>query len=101
MGREVRLETSVEIIAKKFWHRGHEIKGRDIFDYALVAQKEPEGLMAAKEYLIRHADKILEALDQKSRALKVQFEAIETLDFNPTFDEACEILRAGLKEMTG
>ncbi|MES2536268.1 MAG: hypothetical protein V4632_10400 [Pseudomonadota bacterium] len=37
LGREVRLETSVEIIAKKLWHRGDKITGRDIFDYALVA----------------------------------------------------------------
>jgi hypothetical protein len=42
MGRDVRLETSAEIIAKKLWHRGDKITGRDIFDYALIAQKEPE-----------------------------------------------------------
>jgi len=99
MGRKVRLETSAEIIAKKLWHRGDRITGRDIFDYALVAQKEPESLMATSEFLIRHADKILESLIVRSVPLRIQFEAIETLEFNPTFEESCELLADGLAEM--
>lgn len=37
LGYQVRVETSVEIIAKKMWHRGDRIMGRDIFDFALVS----------------------------------------------------------------
>lgn len=99
MGRDVRMETSAEIIAKKLWHRGDRITGRDIFDYALVAQKEPESLIAASGFLIRHGDKVIESLQQRSGPLRVQFEAIETLDFNPTFEDACNILKSGLTEM--
>lgn len=99
MGRDVRMETSAEIIAKKLWHRGDKIAGRDIFDYALVAQKEPESLLAASEFLIRHGDKVIESLQHRSGPLRVQFEAIETLDFNPTFEEACDILKSGLTKM--
>lgn len=37
MGRQVRVETSAEIIAKKLWHRGDRLTGRDVFDFdALV-----------------------------------------------------------------
>jgi len=32
LGREVRVETSAEIIAKKVWHRGEQFTARDIFD---------------------------------------------------------------------
>ena len=99
MDRDVRLETSAEIIAKKLWHRGDKITGRDIFDYALVSQKEPENLMAARKFIIRHADKVFEALEQRGGPLKIQFNAIETLTFNPTFEDACEALRAGHTEM--
>lgn len=42
---------------------------------------------------------VFEALEQRCVPLKVQFEAIETLEFNPTFEEACEALRSGLTEM--
>jgi hypothetical protein len=99
MGREVRLETSIEIIAKKLYHRGDKITGRDIFDYALVTQKEPGALWNAQQFLVRHADKILESLGRRSRPLRTQFEALDTLDFNPTFDEACELLRSELIAM--
>lgn len=32
-GRMVKVETSAEIIAKKFWHRGDRLTARDIFDF--------------------------------------------------------------------
>lgn len=33
-GRLVRVETASEIIAKKFYHRGHRLLARDMFDFA-------------------------------------------------------------------
>ena len=39
--RNVRVETSAEIIAKKVWYRGAEFTARDLFDFALVAEREP------------------------------------------------------------
>jgi len=41
-GREVWVETSAEIIAKKIWYRAAEFTARDLFDFALVTNKEPE-----------------------------------------------------------
>ena len=43
-GRNVLVETSVEIVAKKVWYRGDRFRARDIFDLALVAEKEPDAL---------------------------------------------------------
>jgi len=43
-GRQIEVETSAEIIAKKVWHRGAEFTARDLFDFALVARKEPDAL---------------------------------------------------------
>ncbi|MES2935125.1 MAG: nucleotidyl transferase AbiEii/AbiGii toxin family protein, partial [Pseudomonadota bacterium] len=64
LGHQVRMETSVEIIAKKMWHRGDHITGRDIYDFALIAEHEPESLMAAREFMIRHAQAIFHQLDE-------------------------------------
>jgi hypothetical protein len=81
------VETSAEIIAKKFYHRGDRLIARDMFDFALVIEKEPRELMAASEYLIRHADAIKSQLAGDTTFLQVQFDAIETLSYTPSFDE--------------
>lgn len=99
LGHRVRVETSVEIIAKKMWHRGDRITGRDIFDFALIADREADALMSASEFIVRHADAVLQQLDGRYAPLKKQFDAIDTINFHPTFDEACLTLRAMLRTM--
>lgn len=37
-GREIKVETCAEIIAKKIWHRGSRGKARDLFDLCAVAE---------------------------------------------------------------
>lgn len=99
MGHPVRLETSVEIIAKKMWHRGDRITGRDIFDFALIAAHEPDSLMSASEFIVRHAAVVFRQLDDRYEPLKKQFDAIDALNFHPSFEEACLMLRSVLRAM--
>lgn len=99
MGQQVRVETSVEIIAKKMWHRGDRITGRDIFDFALIAEREPESFMAASEWMVRHAGAVFQQLDERYAPLKKQFEAVDALNFHPSFDDACLVLKSTLKAM--
>ncbi len=40
-GRSVKVETAAEIIAKKMYHRGDRVTARDLFDFALVIEREP------------------------------------------------------------
>lgn len=101
MGRSIRVETSVEIIAKKMWHRGDSITGRDIFDFALIAEKEADRLMAASAFMTRHADAVLKQLHERHAPLEIQFDAIDTLDYHPTFDHAVRTLREMLTAMSG
>ena len=35
-GQEIRVETAVEIVAKKLWYRGDRATARDLFDLSLV-----------------------------------------------------------------
>lgn len=99
MGQRVRVETSVEIIAKKMWHRGAQITGRDIFDFALIAEHEREALMAESRFMSRHADAIFQQLDQRYAPLKKQFDAVDAIHFHPDFDAACDVLRTALHAM--
>ena len=101
MGQPVRVETSVEIIAKKMWHRGDRITGRDIFDFALISRHEPEELMLASEFIVRHADAIFRQLEGRRVSLNKQFDAIHVLNFHVDFDAACVELQRRLHAMHG
>jgi hypothetical protein len=99
LGHQVRVETSVEIIAKKMWHRGDRITGRDIFDFALIAEREPDVLMPAREFMTRHAAAVFLQLEERYAQLKQQFDAVDALNFHPTFDQACHTLKSALAAM--
>lgn len=86
-GRKIRVETSVEIAAKKMWHRGFQATARDLFDLTLVIRQEPDALRQAAKFLVRHRETFLEQLDSRRRFLQEVFEEIDALDFRPTYDE--------------
>lgn len=97
-GWQVRVETSTEIIAKKFFHRGDRLQARDMFDFALVAEKEPEQLLAASQFLVRHVKAINTILHGDTSSLRKQFDAIDTLAYTPTFDYVRELVLRQLNE---
>lgn len=86
--REVRVETAAEIVAKKLWHRGDRATARDLFDLALVIEREPDALRQAAPFLTRHANEFLAQLASRRKVLQAQFEAIDTLDYQPSYDQA-------------
>jgi hypothetical protein len=99
LGRPIKVETAVEIVAKKLWHRGDMATARDLFDLALVIQKSPGALQGAAPFLIRHRDVFLAQLQQRQGLLKAQFEAIDTMAFNPSFEEAYFIAEQFLRQL--
>lgn len=90
LGREIKVETSAEIVAKKLWHRGDRATARDLFDLALVIEREPGALATAHPYLLRHREAFLQQVDQRKSVLKAQFEAIDVLDYQPSYEQAAE-----------
>lgn len=88
--RPVRIETAAEIIAKKLWHRGDTPSARDLFDLSLVIEREGAALRRAHGFLTRHREAFLDQLVSRADVLRAQFEAIDTLDYRPTFDEAAK-----------
>lgn len=96
LGRRIKVETSAEIVAKKLWHRGDRATARDLFDLALVIERESLALATASSFLIRHRDEFLKQVDQRKAVLKAQFEAIDTLDYCPSYEKAAESAAAFL-----
>lgn len=86
-GREVNVETSTEIIAKKVWHRGADFTARDIFDLAMVAEQEPNALAGIKPILQDRRDVILTRIGKYEADLRETFAALETIDYRRSFDE--------------
>ncbi|WP_232484210.1 nucleotidyl transferase AbiEii/AbiGii toxin family protein [Burkholderia ubonensis] len=86
MDHSVKVETAAEIVAKKMWHRGDRPTARDLFDLSLVIEREPDSLMAAGEFLIRHRETFLRILDEHRDFLLPRFNDIRTLGYAPSFD---------------
>ena len=97
--RMVRLETDVEIVAKKMWYRGHEPKARDLFDLDIVIERSPRELARASEFLLRHRDAFIDSLQKRSGILELQFDAIDALDDKPDFEGCVERVSSFLRSL--
>lgn len=90
------METSSEIIAKKVWHRGDRFTARDIFDLAMVVEKEPEALWQIHPILRDRRDVIIAKIASQEAALRESFAALEVLDYRRSFDECVELTKKAL-----
>jgi hypothetical protein len=99
-GRTVKVETSAEIVAKKLWHRGDRATARDLFDLALVIEKEPEGLVQASPFLVKHRELFLDQLKTRRKVLEAQFNAIDRLNYQPSYDQALGLASRFLMALT-
>lgn len=95
-GREINVETSTEIIAKKVWHRGADFTARDIFDLAMVAEKEPDALDAIKPILQDRKKLIMTRISKYEIDLRETFAALETIDYRRSFEECVELATKAL-----
>ena len=91
-GREVKVEKSVEIVAKKVWHRGDQFRARDIFDLALIAEKEPEALNSIAPILRDRKDVILARIKASDANLRDDFANLEVLEYRRSYDECVKIV---------
>ena len=61
---------------------------RDLFDLSLVIERDPDALLAAGEFLIRHRDTFIEQLATRDAFIRQGFSDIRILNYTPTFDHA-------------
>lgn len=91
--RDILVETTAEIVAKKIWHRGDEFKARGIFDLALVAEKAGQTLQAIAPVLRDRRDAVMRRIESHDVELRDAFAALEVLDYTRTYDECLTIVR--------
>jgi len=99
LGREIKVESSTEIVAKKIWHRGDRATARDLFDLVLVIEREPEALAIAAPYLLKNRDAFLRQVEQRELVLRAQFDAIDVLDYQPSYEHAAKAAADFLKRL--
>ena len=98
LGHRVRVETTAEILAKKVWHRGREFTARDIFDFALVATREPVAIESIRQILRERREIIRTRIATGEKALRTAFSGLDTLEFQPGFDECVRIVEDVLEK---
>lgn len=90
-GKKIRVETAAEIVAKKMYHRGDKSTARDLFDLALVIEREPNALLQSERYFHRHGEAFVRNVSAPRDAFIRQFEEIVTLGYTPTFEHASHV----------
>jgi len=100
-GRQIKVETSAEIIAKKMWHRGHRAKARDLFDLCAVADAEPEQIRIAAPFLLRHGAAFLHALAVRKDLLEWEFAQIDFIGSARGFHECVQQAESIIRPLLG
>lgn len=98
LGREVRIETPVEIAAKLIWHRAASLTAPDVFDLACVAEREPAALLRIPHIVAARRTVLLQHLEEREEALREDFEALDVLDYRPEFDDCLAAIARALAE---
>lgn len=94
----MQVDTSIEIVAKKVRYRGARFTARDIFDFAIVAEMEREGLARLRPLFREQRAAILGRLDSSDKILRKTFDELDVLDYRRSYDECVGVLRRALKE---
>jgi predicted nucleotidyltransferase component of viral defense system len=100
-GRELKVETCVEIIAKKMWHRGDRAKARDLYDLCAVADSEPAAITEAAPRFLRHGAAFLVALQDRADIARREFEQIDAIGPARDFDQCLAQARAVIEPLLG
>ena len=95
-GRAVRVETAAEVIAKKMYHRGDRATARDLFDLSLVVEREPDALVKAAPFLMRHRDRFLQQIGRPGPGFVATFDAIAATGYRPSLAHCVEVATAYL-----
>ena len=93
LGRSVLVETPREIIAKKVFHRAADFTARDLFDFALVIERDPAGLTANAGIFTGKREALIGQLDKSEATLREDFGALDVLDYRPSFERSVKNVR--------
>jgi predicted nucleotidyltransferase component of viral defense system len=92
-GRDIRVESCAEIVAKKMYYRGNQAKARDLFDICAVQELEPAAIEVARPFMHRHKDAFLERLTAHLDLAKEEFNRIERIAYTRSFEECIRLAK--------
>jgi len=85
-GRDIKVETCAEIVAKKMWHRGHRAKARDLYDLCAVADADPAAIQEAAPWFLKHGAAFMAALQDRAEIARREFAQIDAIGAPRNFD---------------
>ena len=94
LGRNILLETPVEIVAKKIWYRGDRATPRDLLDFAMVIDRHYSEILDHCDLFLKNIDAFTRQCEQRKSIMLPVFEAIDKIDFNLSFNECLERVNA-------
>lgn len=98
-GRSVKVETASEIVAKKLCHRGDRATARDLFDIALVVERELDAVRLAAPFLVKHRAAFLGQVRQPHPSLRAAFDAIAVLDYQTSYAHCVAVVGDFLEQL--
>jgi hypothetical protein len=96
LGHTFLVETSTEIVAKKIWHRAATFTARDIFDLAMVSEREPDALKEIYPILSDKRETVLKRIADTETLLRETFNELLILEYRRSFDECVGIVKSTL-----
>ena len=99
LDRDVKVETSTEIVAKKVWHRGDNFNARDLFDLTMVIEREPAALTPLQPVLRDRRATLLARLAAADAQLRNAFAELDVLDYTRSYDECVSVVTKALSKL--
>lgn len=90
LGRNILLETPIEIVAKKLWHRGDRATPHDLLDLAMVIDRHYSEILDHCDIFVKNIEIFTNQCESRKFIMLPVFDAIEKIDFNMSFDECLE-----------
>jgi hypothetical protein len=90
LGRNILLETPIEIVAKKIWHRGDRATPRDLLDLAIVIDHHYGEILDHRDVFVKNIEVFTNQCESRKSIMLPAFDAIEKIDFKLSFDECLD-----------
>lgn len=90
LGRRIQLETPIEIVAKKLWHRGTRATARDLLDLAIVIEHHYSDILNHHEIFSKNIEVFAKQCESRKSIMQAVFSELEKINSNLSFDECLE-----------
>ena len=90
LGRNILLETPVEIVAKKIWHRGDRATPRDLIDLAMVIESNYGDILDNRHIFSKNIQAFSDQCESRKSIMLPVFDGIEKISFDLSFNDCLD-----------